>query len=126
MNIRNALLASLALATVLTACSKTDHATASAPAAAGVSAGWAARPTASTQSIIGVAECDDYIAKARMCVASKVPEAQRAHMESAINLQSDAFMQGRNTSPSKAMLASKCKAATDQARSTYAAYGCSM
>src|SRR5436853_4583400 len=43
----------------------------------------AASPAAPSGEKIGVAECDDYIAKYEACVNSKVPEAQRAAMKTA-------------------------------------------
>jgi hypothetical protein len=137
MKIRTTLLLPLALAAVLTACDKTDHAApAAAPAASTTAAATpAATPPAPAASApvaamsadsVGVAECDDFIAKVRACVANKVPEAQRAQMESAFKMQSDAFKQAAATPQGKAMLATQCKAAMDQAKTAYAAYGCSM
>ncbi|WP_158886149.1 hypothetical protein [Rhodanobacter sp. L36] len=139
MTVRTTLFLPLALAIALVGCNKTDQAAPAAPVAASTAVAPAATSTASANSAspamapvaaaadsVGVAECDDYIAKVRACVASKVPEAQRSQMESAFKAQSDAFRQAAANPQAKAMLATQCKAAMDQAKTAYAAYGCSM
>ena len=74
---------------------------------------------------IGVPECDEYIAKYEACINSKVPENMRATFKSAFDSSRKAWRDAAATPQGKAGLATACKAAHDQARTTLGSYGCS-
>ncbi len=93
---------------------------------ANTSAKAAASPAAATASAgekIGVAECDEYIAKVEACLA-KVPAAGQPAVKSSLDAMRTSWKQAASTPQGKAGLAAGCKAALDQAKSNYAAYGC--
>jgi hypothetical protein len=71
-----------------------------------------------------VPECDEYITKVEACLA-KVPAAGQAAVKSSMDTMRTAWKQAAATPQGKAGLATGCKAALDQARTNYAAYGCS-
>ena len=79
--------------------------------------------TASTGDKIGVAECDEYIAKVEACLA-KVPAAGQPAVKSSLDTMRTTWKQAAATPQGKAGLATGCKAALDQAKTNYAAYGC--
>lgn len=70
----------------------------------------------------GVAECDQYLEKVYACISDKVPEAQRDMMKQGIE-QSKASW---SAVADKTALAAQCKTAMDQAKTAYAAMGCSF
>jgi hypothetical protein len=70
----------------------------------------------------GVPECDQYLEKVYACISDKVPEAQRAMMKQGIE-QSKASW---SAVTDKTALAAQCKTAMDQAKTAYAAMGCSF
>jgi pectate lyase len=80
--------------------------------------------TASTGDKIGVAECDDFIAKYESCVNSKVPDAARATVKSSLETWRNSWRELAKTPQGKAGLAQACKAAHDQARTSMGTYGC--
>ena len=70
----------------------------------------------------GVAECDQYLEKVYACISDKVPEAQRDMMKQGIE-QSKASW---SAVTDKTALAAQCKTAMEQAKTAYAAMGCSF
>jgi len=126
------LLALAALTTLaLAACKPADEATpvADAPAveapAVTDTATDATAATAAADTVdagTGVAECDQYLEKVYACISDKVPEAQREMMKQGIE-QSKA---GWSAVTDKTALAAQCKTAMDQAKTAYAAMGCSF
>lgn len=75
---------------------------------------------------IGVAECDDYLAKVDACVNGKVPEAARAQFKTSMD-QTRASWRSLAANPqTRASLAAACKTATESAAATYKAYGCTF
>jgi hypothetical protein len=86
----------------------------------------AASPAAPSGDKIGVAECDDYIAKYEACVNSKVPEAQRAAMKTAFEQAREGYRKAAATPQGKATLAQACKTAEATAKQSMAAYGCTF
>lgn len=105
----------LAALTMVSACNKAE-----APRADDA----AAKPEATTTAAVdtGVPECDQYLTKMMACVKDKMPEAQRKMMEDSL-AQSKSAWAGI---PDKTQLAAQCKAAMDQAKTTYSAAGCSF
>jgi hypothetical protein len=80
--------------------------------------------TASTGDKIGVAECDDFIAKYEACINGKVPETARATVKAQLDAMRTAWRQAAATPQGKAGLAQGCKMAQDQARASMGTYGC--
>lgn len=72
----------------------------------------------------GVKECDDYIRNYLACVDSKVPEAARAMVRQSLDQAKAQWKAAAATPQGKASLATGCKAASDAARQSMAAYGC--
>lgn len=122
------LLALAALTTLaLAACKPADDATppadapgVEAPAVTDTTA--AVTPADTVDAGTGVAECDQYLEKVYACISDKVPEAQRDMMKQGIE-QSKA---GWSAVTDKTALAAQCKTAMDQAKTAYAAMGCSF
>jgi hypothetical protein len=81
--------------------------------------------TASAGDKVGVAECDDFIAKYEACVNSKVPESARSMVKANLESMRKAWRDAAKTPQGKAGLAQGCKAALDQAKTTLGTYGCS-
>jgi hypothetical protein len=67
---------------------------------------------------VGVAECDEYIAKLDACM-SKVPEAQRAMVKTNLDTMRKTWKDAASTPQGKAGLATGCKAALDSAKQSY-------
>ncbi len=97
----------------------TNNRNAATPAATGTTT-----TTSSTGDKIGVAECDDFIAKYESCVNSKVPEAARATVKAQLDAMRTSWRQAAATPQGKAGLAQGCKMAHDQARASMSAYQC--
>ena len=94
-----------------------------APAASGdVATAPADVATDTVEAGTGVAECDQYLEKVYACISDKVPEAQREMMKQGIE-QSKA---GWSALTDKTALAAQCKTAMDQAKTAYAAMGCTF
>lgn len=74
---------------------------------------------------IGVAECDEYIAKYEACLNSKVPEAMRATYKGAFETARKMWRDAAATPQGKAGLAQACRTALDQAKQAFNSYGCS-
>jgi hypothetical protein len=80
--------------------------------------------TAAAGEKIGVAECDDYIAKYDACVSSKVPQAARAQYESSIKSMRDSWRTLAANPQTKATLPQTCKTAMESARTSMKSIGC--
>jgi hypothetical protein len=72
----------------------------------------------------GVAECDDYITKYTACIDSKVPESSRVMVRQQLDQMKTAWKQAASTADGKAALAAGCKQATEMAKTSMQAYGC--
>ena len=123
MNLR--LLAAVLVTGVAAACSGGSSEKApSSSAAAQAPATTAAAPAGAAQ--FGVPECDEYISKYLACIDSKMPEAGRAMARQSLDQTKAQWKQAASTPGGKAGLATGCKAATDAARTSMSAYGCSF
>jgi hypothetical protein len=80
--------------------------------------------TASTGDKIGVAECDEYIAKYEACLNGKVPEAARAAYKTSFETMRTTWKKAAETPQGKAALAQGCKTALEQAKTAFGSYGC--
>ena len=117
MKSRFALIAGVAL---LAACSQGAKQEEAPAGGASAAAGAADTTTRVADGVTGVPECDDYLNKVMACIKDKVPEAQRAAMEDAINKSKSQWA----AIPDKTALAQQCKSALDQAKTSYSAMGC--
>ena len=99
---------------------KAPATTSSAPAAAATTAA----PPAAAE--FGVPECDDYLKKYLACIDSKMPEAGRAMARQTLDQTKASWKQAASTPEGKSGLVMGCKAATDSAKTSMAAYGCSF
>ncbi len=82
------------------------------------------RTTAASGDKIGIAECDDYIAKYESCVRGKVPEAARATLENSLKQARDNWKKAAENAQSRGTLAAACKQASEAAAASMKAYGC--
>lgn len=73
---------------------------------------------------IGVASCDEYIAKLTACVTEKVPDAARKPMMDALEASAVAWREAA-AGPGRDGLESACRVAIDAARQATQAMGCS-
>lgn len=120
------LVAALTGAIALSACSKPADkpADAAAPAATADAAKPADAPAATNvaDGVTGVKECDDYLNKVMACFNDKIPEAQRGAMKAALEQSKSQWAAVAD----KSALAAQCKSAAEQAKSAYAAFGCTL
>lgn len=84
----------------------------------------ATAPVATTGDKIGVAECDDYLAKYEACVTGKVPEAARAQYNASLAQVRKSWRDLAANPQTKASLAAACKTASDSAKQTFKSFGC--
>lgn len=96
-------------------------AAATTPAAANTPAG---STSAAAGDKIGVAECDDYLAKLDACVTGKVPEAARAQFRTGMEQTRASWRTLAANPQTRGSLAAACKTAGESAKATYKAYGC--
>ena len=96
----------------IASCGKKDNASGGAPAPA-------APPPATGD--IGIAECDDYVAKMTACFP-KMDAAMAGKMKQ----QLDLLAQGWKTAKGTPGLAANCKANLDAAKQQYASLGCAF
>ena len=73
---------------------------------------------------IGVPECDEYIEKYEACILDKVPEAQRAMYKPSLETMRKSWKDAAATPQGKSALATGCKTALDQAKTSMASFGC--
>src|SRR2546421_9352073 len=81
------------------------------------------KTTTSSGEKIGIAECDEYIAKYEACTP-KVPEAGRAAYKSGLDSTRASWKKLADNPTTRASLAAACKQATETANATWKMYGC--
>jgi len=123
-----ALIIGLLCIAFLVACGKTEttNSTASNGNSTNPASTSGTASTASSAEKIGVAECDDFIAKYDACVSGKVPEAQRAMYKNAIDQWRKGWKQLADNPATKPTLAAQCKKIADQQNTALKAYGCTF
>ncbi len=122
-----AALLSLVFLTLFTACEKKAAPPAATKAPEPAPAVKVEPPPASTEvASFGVAECDDYIKRYLECVNTHVPEASRVQVRAILDQTRSAWQQAASTEAGRAGLAAGCKQATEMARTSMAAYGCTF
>jgi len=113
-------------AAILVGCSKTDDNTNMAGNSNKATPTTTKTTTTSTGEKIGVAECDDFIAKYDACVSSKVPEASRAQFKSAVDQWRSSWKKLADNPATKGSLAAACKQAAAQQEAALKQYGCTF
>jgi len=94
------------------------------PAGGSTTTATVAPPAAVTTGQIGIAECDEYLTKYEACVRSKVPAAQKAQLEQALEQYRTAWRSAAVNPQARASLATTCQQALTTARMAMGAYGC--
>ena len=131
--LRNSLLILCILsAAILIGCSKTETTNNSNSTAMNSNKSTSTTTTTTTSSTttsgekIGIAECDDFLAKYDACVTKNVPEAQRAQYESSLKQWRDSWRQLAKNEMTKGTLAAACKQALEQAKTSMKSYNCTF
>ena len=75
---------------------------------------------------IGIATCDDFIAKYEVCVSTKVPAAQQATFKQQIDQLRQGWGQLAKTPEGKTQLEAVCKQTSEQMKATLGPQGCSF
>jgi len=124
------LVLSLVCGLLLVACSKTETTNNSNTSSTGsttekpATTSTPATTTASTSGDkIGIAECDDFLAKYDSCT-NKVPEMVRAQYENAGKQMRDQWKKLAENPQTKGSLAAACKQAVEQQAAAWKMYGC--
>jgi hypothetical protein len=73
---------------------------------------------------VGVAECDDFIAKYEACLSGKVPAQAKASFEQSLAQWRKSWRDAAATPQGKASLAQACKMISDQTKQSMKPYGC--
>ena len=84
-----------------------------------------AATTTASGGDIGVAACDDFLKKYEACVSGKVPAAAQATFKTSLDTWRSSWKQLAGTPSGKAGLATACKSALEQAKTSLASYNCS-
>jgi hypothetical protein len=112
---------------ILIGCSKTEENSNSTAANSNkTTAASTPATTAPSGNKIGVAECDDFIAKYDACVSSKVPEAARAQYKSAIDQWRASWKKQAEDPATRGALAAACKQAAEQQSAALKSFGCTF
>ena len=123
----------LALACVLAACQREaapppaaapSAAPAPAPAAPPAVAPPATAATANAEGV-GVADCDDYLARYEACLAGKVPDSVKPTLQQSLAQTRAAWKAAAATAAGRQELAAACQQARDASRRMLQQYGCS-
>jgi hypothetical protein len=127
---KSLLVFSILCVAILIGCSKTEMSNSntadnSNKSTAGTTSTTSTTSTTASGDKIGVAECDDYIAKYESCLRGKVPEAARASLESSLKTARETWKKTAENAQARASLAAACKQASDAAAASMKAYGCS-
>ncbi len=114
----------------LAACGKKDEpAVATPPATTPATTPAAATPVVAPPAVasadsVGVAECDDYLAKYQACLADKVPESARAALQQSLDATRAGWAQAAASPGGREGLKSACEQMVAASRQSMQAYGC--
>jgi hypothetical protein len=130
--IQSLLAASMVLA--LAACGGKQADTAAAPAAPTAPSAPAAptAPTAAPTSTvaaadkIGIAECDDFLAKYEVCVNDKLPADQRGTFAANMTQWRTAWKTAAENPASRDMMKTTCTQTHEQMKAAFKTYGCDL
>jgi len=74
----------------------------------------------------GIAACDDFLAKYDSCVASKLPEAQRAMYKSQLDQTRKMWLDMSKNPATKSTMEATCKQSMDAIKTSLQMFGCSF
>jgi hypothetical protein len=80
--------------------------------------------TSSSGDKIGVAECDDFLAKYEACVTGKVPEVARAQYQNMLKQWKESWKKLADNPQTKGSLAATCKQIRDAQEAGLKSFGC--
>ena len=80
--------------------------------------------TASSDDKIGVPECDEFMTKYDACVSNKVPEMVRVQYKEALARARSDMRARANDPATRSTMASYCKQALEQAKTSMTAFNC--
>ena len=103
---------------------KPANTTTTSPTNTGSSTTTTTTTTTTSGEKIGVAECDDFIAKYEACITSKVPAEGRAQWNTTLSQWRSSWRQLAQNPQTRASLAQACKMAAEQSRTSMKPYGC--
>lgn len=83
-----------------------------------------APPAGDGPCVVGVPECDEYLAKFYICVSQQISEPQRASMEQALRSTCESLRLMALSSAGRPGLPQACLTALSAARQSMAAFGC--
>ena len=106
-----------------TAANANTNANTKAAATATPAAASTAASTSSSGEKVGVAECDEFIAKYEACVG-KVPAAAQATFKASLDQWRSSWKKLADNPQTKATLAAACKSSMEQAKTSLASYNC--
>lgn len=110
---------------LLAGCSKSPSATnANSRTATANSAAATANSSPVNKEKIGIADCDDFIAKYESCISSKVPDAQKTQFQENINALRNSWRQLATNPGAKDTLSLMCKRQVVQARESMKEFNC--
>ena len=75
---------------------------------------------------VGIAVCDDFLAKYEACVSGKVPAAQQSTFKASVDQVRKAWIDAAKNPQTKAALESSCKQTADQLKASLTPYGCAF
>ena len=81
-------------------------------------------PSPVNKEKIGIADCDDFIAKYETCISSKVPDAQKTQFQENINALRNSWRQLASNPGAKDTLSLMCKRQVVQARESMKDFNC--
>lgn len=93
-------------------------------AAGAVAAAIASASMAQAGEPVGVAACDDFLAKYQTCLSAKVPAAQQASFQSQIDQTRKTWIGLAKNPSTKASLDFACKQTSEQMKPAFQSYGC--
>lgn len=93
-------------------------------AAKGNSSAATANATPVNREKVGIAECDDFIAKYETCISSQVPEAQKRQHQENIDALRSSWRQLAVSTGAKETLVLMCKRQVAQARESMKDFNC--
>ena len=120
---KSLLIGSILCAAILIGCGKTEMSNSNTADNKSTSGSSTAGTTTASGDKIGIAECDDYIAKYEAC-APKVPEMGRAAYKSALDQTRASWKKLAADPATRGSLQAACKQAMDSAATTWKTYGC--
>ena len=107
---------------LLAGCSK------SSPTNKGAATGNSSAPTANATPVnrekVGIAECDEFIAKYESCISGQVPEAQKRQHQENIDALRNSWRQLAVSTGAKDTLVLMCKRQVAQARESMKEFNC--